>query len=156
EPRMLEDWQPGRPSGDVLLMRELPSKAWRPAGDSYRVDGTSEVEVAQRLLTRAASSGVDAVLLQVGGAGATTINATSSGGAYAANTKCGTFGFSNESSAATATTSYGALAQPIVIREPGTEAWIGVSCRSYTPGAADRRSSSNSRGSYVWEVVPQS
>jgi hypothetical protein len=155
-PRMLEDWRPQKPPGDVLLTREIPSKAWRPLGESYKVEGTSEVEITEHLLARAADDGADAVLLQAGGAGATTFSSTNGGGSFVANTKIGAFGMFNESASTTAVTNYSALGQAIGIGEPGSEAWIGVSCRSYTPGAAARGSTSNATASYVWEVVPRS
>jgi membrane-associated protease RseP (regulator of RpoE activity) len=154
---MLEDWSPPRAAGQVMLLREPPpSRAWRPYGSVYNIAGTGEVEVTDRLLARAAAEGADGLLFQAGSAGPTTYSSTTAGGSYAANTRIGTIGLSNESTTTTAVTSYAALGQPITMRDPGSEAWIGAGCRSYVPGAADGAPASNSQASYVAEVVPQS
>jgi hypothetical protein len=137
-------------------LREPPAtRAWRPAGAPYRASSTNEVENVDTVVQMAARDGADGVLLEASSAGPTTYTSETSGGNSDLNLgKFGNLNVNTQSTSNTSVTTHFMRALPILIREPGTEAWLGISCQSYAPGLSDNGQRSNAWAGYVTSVEP--
>ncbi len=158
EPQEVEEFRAPRTPGEILVLHEPPaSRAWRPAGKPYRASSTNEVENVDTVVQMAARDGVDGVLLEATSAGPTTYTSETNGGNSDVSLgKFGNLNVNTQSTTNTSVTTHFMRAQPVLIREPGTEAWLGIRCQSYAPGLSELGPRSNAWASYVVSVDPGS